>query len=100
MMPSLDVLQDIALHLPKLKHSVRLATNLGLGEEFVERVKAHGFADDVVVLKVLFKWREKRSVEATGKVLFNALVATSRDIALYFADCLLGEGKEDPKGSS
>ena len=94
MRPSLNVLLEISLYLPKLKHWVRLAENLGLREDFIMRVRAGRIADDVVALKVLYKWREEKKSSATGRALFDALVATSKAVALHFAERLLGEGEK------
>ena len=91
--PSLDVLQDIARYIQKPKHCVKLATNLGLTEDFVCQVKAGRFAGDIVAMKVLCRWREEKSSAATGRALFDALVGSSKDVAICFAERLLGESK-------
>ena len=45
---------------------------------------------------VLFKWKQKESHRATGKVLFDALIAINkRDVAAAFGEELLGRGESN-----
>ena len=47
-----------------------------------------------VTLNVLHVWKKKKSKRASGKVLFDALIAMNkRDVALRFGEELLGQGE-------
>ena len=73
---------------------MKLAANLELPQDFVRQVKSGRFADDVVAMKVLCKWREEKLIAATGRALFDALVGSSKDVAVCFAERLLCESKD------
>ena len=76
-----------------MKHCLRLADQLGLSEEFRKRLDKERL-DGTAARSVLFKWKQKKSHQATGKMLFDALIAINkRDVAAAFAEQLLGEGE-------
>ena len=76
----------------KLKHCIRLADKLGLPEEIKKRLGEQKL-EGTSARGVLFKWKQKESHRATGKVLFDALIAINkRDVAAAFAEKLLGQG--------
>ena len=79
--------------LPKRKHCIQLAHSLGLVDELLTGMREETFTMEVT-LNVLHVWRQKKSERATGKVLFDALVAMNkRDLALRFGEELLGQGE-------
>ena len=50
--------------------------------------------DGTAARSVLFKWKQKKSHQATGKMLFDTLIAINkRDVAAAFAEHLIGEGE-------
>ena len=89
----MDVLRQVANCLPKRKHCVQLAHSLGLADEFLNGMREETFTSEVT-LNVLHVWKQKKSERATGKVLFDALIAMNkRDVALRFGEELLGQGE-------
>ncbi len=92
-LPTVDLLSEIACCLPKLKHCVRLAERLGLSPDFVKRLR-EGRLRSTTALDILYKWRQERPKHAKGKALLDALIAINRrDVAACFAYELLGQGK-------
>ena len=76
-----------------MKHCLRLADQLGLSDEFRKRLEKEKLVGPAA-RSVLFKWKQKKSHQATGKMLFDALIAINkRDVAASFAEQLLGEGE-------
>ena len=92
-LPSIKLLTEIADYLPKLKHCIRLAERLGFPSDYVKRLR-EGRLGGTAARSILFKWKQRKSKQATGKVLFAALIAINkRDVAAGFAKELLGQGK-------
>ena len=78
-----------------MKHCLRLADQLGLSDEFRKRLEKERL-DGTAARTVLFKWKQEKSHQATGKMLFDALIAINkRDVAAAFAEQLLGEGERN-----
>ena len=101
MNPPSDLLQKVASFLPKRKHCVQLARSLSLGETFVNQLSEGEFMASTAALSVLLTWRREKSDGATGKALFDALAAINkRDVALRFAEGLLGRGKTPVEANS
>ena len=92
-LPSIKLLAEIASYLPNLKHCIQLAERLGFPSDFVRRLR-EGRLGSTAARSILFKWKQKKSKQATGKVLFDALIAINRrDVAAGFAKELFGQGK-------
>ena len=88
--PSMDLLRQVANCLPKRKHCIQLAESLGLGDGFLKELREGTFTD-ASTLNVLLVWRQRKKERATGKVLFNSLTAMNKqDVAVRFGEELLG----------
>lgn len=89
--PFLTTLLKVANAMPDKWSCTKLAIALEIGEDAILKVQRSVFRDELAFDRVLMKWVQTKGSDATGRVLYNALLTIERaDLAKRFDKELLG----------